>query len=110
MRLKRTSACSLILVLHSLGSPHYADQRISFPHVWTLFGNPMLSYYVDCVRPNVISNGAKRNEKSSNTLAAPRPGRNEPSELPILLLVTSSTSMIEDFSPKGTIVAALEMT
>jgi len=49
-------------------------------------------------------------EKSSNTLAAPRSGRNEPSELPIFLLVTSSTGMIEDFYPMGTIVAALKMT
>jgi hypothetical protein len=48
-------------------------------------------------------------EKSSNSLAAPRSGRSEPSELPVFLLATSSTGMIEDFYPKGTIVAALLM-
>ena len=64
----------------------------------TLFGNPMLSYYVHLERPNVISNGAKRNEKSSRTLAKPRSCPNNPSELPIYWLVIPLTGLIEDFS------------
>ena len=43
-----------------IGYPQ-AMKKLDARYKQTLFGNPMLSYYVNPEQSNVISNGAKRN-------------------------------------------------